>query len=37
MEEFSIPEGLIITYDQEEVVSDTIKVIPFWKFFSMIQ
>lgn len=34
MEEFSIPEGIIITYDQEEVINDLIQAIPFWKYFS---
>lgn len=34
MNEFLIPEGFIITYDQEEVISNNIQVIPFWKFFS---
>lgn len=34
MKEFSIPEGFIITYDQEEKISDNVMVIPFWKFFS---
>jgi len=34
MEKFSIPSGIIITYDQEEVIQDKIQAIPFWKFFS---
>lgn len=34
MAEFSIPKGIIITYDQEEQIGDTIEVVPFWKFFA---
>jgi len=33
MDKFDIPEGYIITYNQEEVLDD-IEVAPFWKFFS---
>ncbi|CAN5317233.1 ATP-binding protein [soil metagenome] len=32
MEKFSIPQGLIITYDYEENFSDRIKILPFWKW-----
>jgi len=32
MKQFSIKDGVIITYDQEESV-DSIQVIPFWKYF----
>lgn len=34
MDQYSIPEGLIITYDQEETLSNNMQVVPFWKFFS---
>jgi uncharacterized protein len=34
MEKFSIADGFIITYDQEEVIDKHINVVPFWKFFS---
>lgn len=34
MKTFSISEGIIITYDQEEKIDDDIQVIPFWKYFS---
>lgn len=32
MEEFSIPTGLIVTYNQEEIISDNMRCIPFWKW-----
>lgn len=35
MEKFSISTGLIITYDQEKVLSKKIKIMPFWKFFGL--
>lgn len=34
IDKFSIQEGFIITYDQEERITDNIQAIPFWKFFS---
>jgi predicted AAA+ superfamily ATPase len=34
MQDLSIPEGIIITYDQEEAFDENIKAIPFWKFFA---
>jgi len=37
MKEFSIPKGFIITYDQEEKISESMMVIPFWKFFSFFE
>lgn len=30
-------KGIIITYDQEEIIGDNIIVMPFWKLFSSIQ
>jgi predicted AAA+ superfamily ATPase len=37
MEKFSIPEGVIITYDDdEEKMAGNVKVVPFWKYFSLI-
>jgi len=32
MEKFSIIDGFIITYNQEEVINDNIKIVPFWKW-----
>jgi len=37
MDEFSIPRGIIITYDQEDKISENIEILPFWKFFSLIE
>lgn len=34
MDKFNIPRGIIITYDQEEMITDTLHVVPFWKYFS---
>jgi len=34
MHTFSIDKGYIVTYDQEEQISENILVVPFWKFFS---
>ena len=34
MKTFNLPKGLIITYDQEEMITDNIQIIPFWKIFS---
>ena len=34
MQLFSIKNAIIITYDQEEIVNENIKIIPFWKVFS---
>ena len=36
MEKFSLPKGIIITYDNEEKIADNIDIIPFWKYFSLI-
>lgn len=33
MKKFDISKGFIITYNQEEKISQHISVIPFWKFF----
>jgi len=33
MEQFSCERGIILSYDQEEVVSDKLQIVPFWKFF----
>lgn len=37
MDEFLIPVGIIITYDQEEKISENIQILPFWKFFSQFE
>lgn len=34
MEQFSISNGLIITYDQEEMIAPNIQILPFWKWSS---
>lgn len=34
MNTFSIAKGFIVTYDQEEQISEHILVVPFWNFFS---
>ena len=34
LEKFNIQKGIIVTYDQEEVIEDRIQVIPFWKWAS---
>lgn len=34
MEKLSIAKGVIITYDQEEQISEELSVVPFWKYFS---
>ena len=36
MEAFSIPYGIIITYDHEEVINNKIQALPFWKYFSRL-
>lgn len=36
MEKLSLPKGVIITYDNEEKISDVVEAIPFWKYFSLI-
>jgi len=33
MEKFSIDQGVIITYDQEEKINRKIQIVPFWKYF----
>ena len=33
MEKCNIPKGVIITYDQEEKISEHVQVIPFWAYF----
>lgn len=33
MNEFNCNKAYIITYDQEETISDKIEFVPFWKFF----
>lgn len=37
MEKLSLPTGVIITYDNEEIISNTITVTPFWKYFSLFK
>jgi predicted AAA+ superfamily ATPase len=34
MKNFRIHRGVIITYNQEEKISGTIPIIPFWKYFN---
>ena len=36
MKKLSIKKGYIITYNDEEKISDHIRVIPVWKYFSMM-
>ncbi len=36
MEKLKLPKGVIITYDDEEKISDNMDVIPFWKYFSLL-
>lgn len=33
MKNLSIKQGVVITYNQEETISDNISIIPFWKYF----
>ena len=33
MGKFSISKGVVLTYDQEEQISDSISIVPFWRFF----
>ncbi len=34
MNSFDVSKGIIITYDQEETINESIQAIPFWKYFS---
>jgi uncharacterized protein len=36
MKEFKLSKGVIITYNQEEIISHEVSVVPFWKFFFII-
>lgn len=37
MEKFSLPQGLVITYDQEERMDDNLLIVPCWKWASRME